>query len=160
MKYVKTYESFLNEGKDHLTLFRGQTGEFFDDNKKAGYQKMYGMLFLSDDINNAYFYTKPGQQEIREITVFEVPGNIAKVQGVYIDRLGTDKIEQFKKEGYDGVTSNVGELMADKGEVGMFQNYTPSRRFQTNNGKFSAKDIKELKKLGLADYYIKQEENL
>ena len=159
MSHIKTFESFLFEPRS-LILFRGQSGEFFNDDKKVGYRKFYGMMFLSDDINNAYFYTKPGQQEIREITVFEVPGDIAKVQGVYIDRLGTDKIEQFKKEGYAGVTSNVGELEADKGEVGMFQNYPPVRRFRTNVGKFSNKDIKELKKLGLSDYNIKLEENL
>jgi hypothetical protein len=159
MSHIKTFESFLFEPRS-LILFRGQSGEFFNDDKKVGYLKFYGMMFLSDDINNAYFYTKPGQQEIREITVFEVPGDIAKVQGVYIDRLGTDKIEQFKKEGYVGVTSNVGELEADKGEVGMFQNYPPLRRFRTKVGKFSNKDIKELKKLGLSDYNIKLEENL
>jgi hypothetical protein len=159
MSRIKTFESFLFEPR-YLMLFRGQSGEFFDDNKKGGYQKYYGMLFLSDNINNAYFYTKPGQQEIREITVFEVPDDIAKVQGVYIDRLDTDKIEQFKKEGYAGVTSNVGELQADRGEVGMFQSYPPVRRFRTNVGKFSNKDIKELKKLGLSDYNIKLEENL
>jgi hypothetical protein len=142
-----------------LKLFRGQSGDFFDEKAAKGYQKNYGMLFLSNDINNAYFYTKLGQQKIREILVFDVPDNIAKVQGVYIDRLGVDKIEKFKVEGYAGVTSNVAELMFDRGEVGVFQNYPPILRFQTTTGRFSNKDIKELKKLGLSGFNIKKEEN-
>lgn len=149
----------LSESEEMITLFRGQSGEFYDEKSTKGYQNAYGLLFLSDDINNAYFYTKPGRSDIREILVFKVPGNIAKVQGVYIDRLG-NKIEQFKKEGYAGVTSNVGEMMADIGEVGMFKNYSPILRFQTKTGKFSDKDIDELKKLGLHNYNIKYEKNL
>lgn len=166
MKHVKLYEEFvltetreifLNESKT-LKLFRGQSGDFFDEKATKGYQKDYGMLFLSSDINNAYFYTKHGQQKIREILVFEVPDNIAKVQGVYIDRLGIDEIEKFKAEGYAGVTSTIAELMFDRGEVGMFQNYPPILRFQTTTGSFSDKDIKELKKLGLSGFNVKKEE--
>ena len=158
MEHIKLFEDFLNGAKT-LTLFRGQSGEFFNDKKTKGYLEMYGMLFLSDNINNAYFYSNPGRNKIREILVFEVPANIAKVQGVYIDRLG-DKIQQLKKDGYSGVTSNVGELSFDKGEVGMFQNYKPVRRFQTNTGKFTEDDIIKLKKLGLSNAHVKEETEL
>jgi len=159
MKHINLYESFLNESKT-LKLFRGQSKDFFDEKVTKGYQQSYGMLFLSNDVNNAYFYTNPGRQKIREILVFDVPDNIAKVQGVYIDRLGVNKIEKLKAEGYTGVTSNVAELMFDKGEVGMFQNYPPILRFQTNTGRFSDKDLKELKKLGLSEFNIKREDDL
>lgn len=158
MRHIKLFEDFLNEAKT-LTLFRGQSDEFFNDKKTKGYLEMYGMLFLSDNINNAYFYSNPGRNKIREILVFEVPANIAKVQGVYIDRLG-DKIQQLKKDGYSGVTSNVGELSFDKGEVGMFQNYKPVQRFQTNTGKFTEDDIIKLKKLGLSNAHVKKETEL
>lgn len=162
MEYTKTFNEYLNEASKSKTikLFRGQSGKFYNAKHITGYQKSFKMLFMSDDIDNALFYTYSGREQIREILVFEVPDNIAKVEGVYIDRLGTDKIEQLKKDGYSGVTSNRGEFMADKGEVGMFQNYTPILSIKTTNGKFSDKDIKKLKKLGLSDYEVKIEKNL
>lgn len=139
-------------------LFRGQAGEFFDEKKLQGYQEAYGMLFLSDDINNAHFYTKPGQYQKREILVFEVPDKIAQVKGVYIDRLGSDEIAKLKQQGYVGVTSDIGELIFDKGEVGMFQNYAPVKRFQTEDGKFSQEDVAQLKSLGLSDTNVRKEQ--
>ena len=159
VRYLKTYGSFLNEAKT-LTLFRGQTDEFYDEKAKKGYQEHYSMLFLSNDVNNAYFYTNPERSKVREILIFEVPDKIAQVQGVYIDRLGSDKLKELQEEGYVGVTSNVGELMADKGEVGMFKNYKPVKRFQTTDGKFSEEDITVLKKYGLSSINVKRENSI
>jgi hypothetical protein len=162
MKHLKKFFLFENwiDEPGTITLFRGQAGHFFNDEELRGYQKSYNMLFLSNDINNAYFYTKPGYYDAREILVFEIPNNIARVQGIYIDRLGSDKIEQLKGEGYIGVTSNVGELSADEGEVGVFQNYKPTLRFQTTTGRFSKRDLTQLKKMGLSDFNIKGENML
>lgn len=156
MKYVKLFEDF---NKGTLTLFRGQHDTFFNDKNETGYFKYYKMLYLTPYIDSAYFYTYPGRSEVREISVFKVPDNIARVSGAYIDRLG-NKIDAFKEEGYAGVTSNVGELMYDRGEIGMFNLYSPVQRFQTKNGKFSDSDLRKLSKLGLSQHNIDREKSL
>lgn len=169
MKYVKTYESFLNEGRyeavfteasggKNILLFRGQSGKFYEE-APQGYSDLYGMVFTSSDINNAYFYTKPKQNNVREILVFEVPNNIMRINGKYIDRAGDD-IKKAKADGYDGVTSNVAELMFDNGEVGLFKFYKPIAKYQTKNAAFDPKDVQEMKKYGLSQFNVTTEKEL
>lgn len=165
MKYIKLRKNFIfeniNEGKfnfefiktnggKNILLFRGQYGKFYEKSKQ-GYSDAYGMLFVSSDINNAYFYTKPKQQMIREILVFEVPNNIMQISGKYIDR-ARDEVKKAKEEGYAGIASNIGELDADEGEVGLFNFYKPIAKYQTKNGAFSKKDLQELKQYGLSQF--------
>ena len=169
MKYVKTFESFLNEGRleavftetsggKNILLFRGQSEKFYEESPQ-GYSKSYGMLFTSSDINNAYFYTKPGQYDVREILVFEVPNNIMRISGKYIDRAG-DEVKKAKAEGYAGITSNVAELEGDEGEVGLFKFYKPIAKYQTKDGAFREKDVQEMKKYGLSQFNITTEKEL
>ena len=175
MKWIKTFEewkvseSYLNEGRHeavftessggkNILLFRGQSEKFYEE-APQGYSDLYGMLFTSSDINNAYFYTKPKQNNVREILVFEVPNNIMRINGKYIDRAG-DEIKKAKAEGYDGVTSNVAELMFDEGEVGLFKVYKPIAKYQTTNGAFDPKDVQEMKKYGLSQFNVTKEKEL
>jgi hypothetical protein len=159
MKHIKLYEYFKDYEKS-IIVFRGQYETFFNEKLEIGYTKTYGLFYTTPYINSAYFYTKPGQYDIREITVFEIPDNIAVVSGVYIDRLGYGKIQELKKMGYSGVTSNIGELFFDSGEIGLFDYYPPVHRFQTKNGKFSDSILNELKKFGLSESNIEYEKNL
>jgi hypothetical protein len=155
---VKLFEEF-NEG--FITLFRGQSGSFFDEKTETGYFKVYKMFYLTPYIDSAYFYTSPHRShKKREISVFRVPNNIARVYGVYIDRLGIDKINALKEEGYSGVTSNIGELDPDIGEIGMFNLYSPVHRFQTETGKFSDSDLHRFLELGLSKYEFNLEKSL
>jgi len=169
MKYVKTYESYLNEGRyeavfteasdrKNILLFRGQSGKFYEE-LPQGYSDSYGMIFTSCDINNAYFYTKPKQNNVREILVFEVPNNIMRISGKYIDRARTE-MQKAKEEGYDGITSNVAELMFDNGEVGLFKFYKPIAKYQTMDGAFDPRDVQEMKKHGLSQFNITTEKEL
>jgi hypothetical protein len=156
---IQLFEEF-NKNKQFITLFRGQSDRFFNKSKETGYFKIYKMFYLTPYIDSAYFYTNPGYSNIREILVFRVPNNIARINGAYIDRLGIDTINKLKQEGYSGVTSNIGELSFDKDEVGMFNLYSPIDRFQTQNGKFSDIDLYHLSKLGLSKYNIDSEKLL
>lgn len=168
MKHLHTFESFLNEGLHavftetdggkNILLFRGQSGKFYEE-KPQGYSESYGMIFTSSDINSAYFYTKPKQYNVREILVFKVPNNIMRIYGKYIDR-AHDEIKKSKAEGYDGITSNVGELMFDQGEVGLFKLFKPIARYQTTTGVFNSKDVREMKKYGLSQFNVTQEKEL
>jgi hypothetical protein len=177
MKHIKAYESFLVEktgndgfaiftetkGGKNIFLFRGQAGKFFEE-KRQGYNDSYGMLFASCDINNAYFYSGsgwdgPAANQIREIVIFEVPNKIARVYGKYIDRARTER-DKFKSEGYVGMTSNAGELMADRGEVGLFELYKPIKKWQTTTGSFDPADVAEMIKYGLEGHNIKREKEL
>jgi hypothetical protein len=156
---IQLFEEF-NKNKEVITLFRGQSDNFFSEIEEIGYFKTYKMLFLTPHIDSAYFYTRPGYSNIREILVFQVPNNIASISGRYIDRLGIDKINQLKHEGYLGVTSDIGELSVDKNEIGMFNLYSPIHRLQTQNGKFSNIDLYYLSKLGLSKYNIDKEKSI
>jgi len=158
-QHIQLFEEF-NENKGFITLFRGQSDKFFSKSEETGYFKIYKMFYLTPHIDSAYFYTKPGYSNIREILVFRVPDNIASISGEYIDRIGIDKINHLKQEGYLGVTSNIGELSFDKNEIGMFNLYSPIDRFQTQNGKFSDIDLYHLSKLGLSKYNIDKEKLL
>ena len=158
-RHIQLFEEF-NKNKEIITLFRGQSGNFYNESEETGYFKIYKMFYLTPHIDSAYFYTRPGYSNIREILVFQVPNNIARVSGVYVDRLGIDKINQLKHEGYLGVTSNIGELSFDKNEIGMFNLYSPIHRFQTQNGKFSNTDLDYLSKLGLSKYNIDKEKSI
>lgn len=169
MQQLKTFESFLNEGKfeavftevdrgKKILLFRGQSEKFYEESPQ-GYSDSYGMLFTNCDINNAYFYTKPKQNNVREILVFEVPNNIMRISGKYIDRARAE-MQKAKEEGYVGITSNVGELTFDEGEVGLFKFYKPIAKYQTNNGVFDPKDVREMKKYGLSAFNITMEKKL
>ena len=158
-RHIQLFEEF-NKNKGVITLFRGQSDTFFSESKEIGYFKTYKMLFLTPSIDSAYFYTKPGYSNVREILVFQVPDNIASINGIYIDRLGIDQIDKLKREGYLGVTSNIGELYFDKNEIGMFNLYSPIHRFQTQNGKFSNIDLYHLSKLGLSKYNIDKEKSI
>lgn len=158
-QHIQLFEEF-NKNKGFITLFRGQSDEFFSKSKETGYFKTYKLFHLTPHIDSAYFYSKPGYSNIREILVFRVPDNIASISGRYIDRLGIDKINQLKQEGYFGVTSNIAELSFDKNEIGMFDLYSPIDRFQTQNGKFSNIDLYHLSKLGLSQYNIDKEKSI
>lgn len=169
MKHLETYESFLREGRfeavftetsggKNILLFRGQSEKFYEESPQ-GYSNFYGMIFVSSDINSAYFYTKPGQHDVRELLVFEVPNNIMRISGKYIDR-ALDEAEKAKAEGYAGITSNVAELMFDNGEVGLFKFYKPIAKYQTKEGAFSEKDVQEMKKYGLSQFNITTEKEL
>lgn len=157
MKNIKTFEEFLFES-NNLILFRGQSGDFYKE-EKLGYIKYYDMLFLTPDINSAYYYSLRGNEKVREISVFEVPDNIKHIQGSYIDR-DKKQVDKAKEEGYDGITSNVAEFIADKGEVGLFDIYKPIKRFQTITGSFTDKQLNEMKKYGLSQNNINNDKNI
>lgn len=152
------YPVFMPDGDDNIVLFRGQAHHFYNPNEPGGYFQHYGMLFVTNDINNAHFYTKtPGTVNLREIMVFSVPNRIQRVTGMFIDR-ATRLINTAKAQGYIGITSNLGELYQDRGEVGLFYNPTPIRRWQTTTGVFSPDDVSEMMKWGLNRQQAKAEE--
>lgn len=147
------------EFQGELTLFRGQSGKFYEKIKQGYSGDAYGMLFLSDNINSAHFYSKPGFAETREILVFKVPNKIAKIQGKYIDRASEERAKA-RAEGYLGITSNVGELNVDKGEVGLFYMPKPIKSWRTESGAFTQEQVEEMKAFGLGPNEQREETQL
>jgi hypothetical protein len=170
MKPVKLFEQFINDrlneqflrerrgyvnfeeiqGGKKIVLFRGQSDNFFKQ-KKQGYSEAYGMIFMSALIDSALFYTKPGRSKVREILMFEIPNNIMRISGKYIDR-ATEERKKAKEEGFVGIVSDIGELDADWGEVGVFDFYKPVKKWQTTTGAFSMTDLKEMSKFGPSEW--------